>query len=223
MRSRSYIEAVDILYSNTFYITSAALLRDFPELVPPRSLACMKGLILNLAGLEFFLNHEVDRETDNVSGIGALEIITSTLGSGVFQNLRELDVNIIDSTVVRSTSSEKAENQAQRILAIFDELMPKMGSRFQRLQICLGDTLYEIAKRMTERSKRDLVNERMEFTKPKISVKHKFWHPVLDFSRVGRSLGYWIAQDNWQSQCFDSVTKSSPGSVSQGLRRLIKF
>jgi hypothetical protein len=181
----------------------------------------MKGLILNPVGIEFDDHHGVGNKSTHASSVGELELIASIVGSGLFQSLQELDVKIIDVSGQESTLARQADKQTQRALAVFDNLIPKMSLQFRRLQIYLEDVLYETARKMTEIGNRNLLQEGMSFETPELHGKHEFWRPLLGTAH--RTSGYWVAQDNWRRQCFNRVSRSSSGSVSQGLRRLIKF
>lgn len=172
----------------------------------------MKGLILNPVGIDFDDHHGVVNRSTHASSVGELELIASIVGSGLFQNLQVLDVKIIDLS---------SQEPTQRALAVFDNLIPKMSLQFRRLQIYLEDVLYETARKMTQISNKHLLQGGMRFETPEFHGKHEFWRPVLGTAH--RSSGYWVAQDNWRRQCFNRVSRSSSGSVSQGLRRLIKF
>lgn len=218
---RSYIEAAEILYSNTFHFAGNAPLRDFTQRVPPHSLACMKGLILNPVGIEPDGQHGVGNISNHASSIGELERVASILGSGSFQNLQELDVKIIDLLGQESVFTEDTDKQTRRTLAVFDKLLPRMSLRFRRLQIYLEDVLYEAARKMTEISDKNLLKEGTKCKTPELHGKRGFWRSVLDTHHL--SSGYWVAQDNWQRQCMGRVSRASSGSVSQGLRRLVKF
>lgn len=166
-------------------------------------------------------NLNVGGKSNKTPGVGEIELIVSILESGMFQNLRELDMKIIDSTGEEFAFARQGENQAQRVLAIFDNLMPKMSSQFRRLQIYLEDVLFDTARKMTEIRNKNLAREKRNIEAPEIHDKNRFWRPVLDLSR--QCSGYWIAQDNWSSQCFSRITRASAGSASQGLRRIVKF
>ncbi|CAI7595304.1 unnamed protein product [Penicillium pancosmium] len=218
---QAYVEAVEVLYSNTFHFAGKAPLRDFTQLVPRHNLACMKGLILNPVGIEFDHNRGVGNGSTHASSVGELELIASIVGSGLFQNLQELDVKIIDLSGQESAFARQADKETQRTLAVFDNLIPKMSLQFRRLRIYLEDVLYETARKMAEISNKNLLQEEMRFETPELHGQHDFWRPVLGTAH--RSSGYWVAQNNWRRQCFNRVSRSSSGSVSQGLRRLIKF
>lgn len=221
--NRRYVEAVEILYSNTFHFAGNAPLRDFTQLVPQHNLAFMKGLILNPVGIPFDDHHGVGNKSTHTSSVGELGLVASIVGSGLFQNLQELDVKIVDLSGEESAFVTQADKQTQQALAVFDNLIPKLSLQFRRLQIYLEEVLYETARKLTEAGNINSLQEEMKFEKSDLhgKGKHEFWRPVL--STTHRSSGYWVAQDNWRRQCFDRVSRSSSGSVSQGLRRLIKF
>jgi hypothetical protein len=181
----------------------------------------MKGLILNPVGIEPDGQHGVGNISNHASSIGELERVASILGSGSFQNLQELDVKIIDLLGQESVFTEDTDKQTRRTLAVFDKLLPRMSLRFRRLQIYLEDVLYEAARKMTEISDKNLLKEGTKCKTPELHGKRGFWRSVLDTHHL--SLGYWVAQDNWQRQCMGRVSRASSGSVSQGLRRLVKF
>ncbi|KAJ5579018.1 hypothetical protein N7450_007885 [Penicillium hetheringtonii] len=215
---QAYAETINIMYSNTFYFAGNASLQDFIKISPQKSLACMKGLIVEPVGLKSNIDYEVDNMAYNTSGISEIELTVSIIGSGIFQNLRELDVKIIDLSRAQFMFARHADNQVQRALAVLDDLIPKMGPRFQRLHIYLEDFLFETAIKMDEGSKKDSSEQHGTL---QIHGKQKFWRSTMNPST--RPSGYWIAQDNWRSHYLSLIANYSSGSVSQGLRRLIKF
>ena len=209
------------MYSNTFYFAGNASLQEFITISPQNSLACLKGLIVEPVGLKSNIDYEVGNMAYNTSGIDEVELAVSILGSGIFQNLRELDVKIIDLSRAQFMFARHADNQVQRALSVLDDLIPKMGPRFQRLHIYLEDFLFETAIKMDESSKKDLPSEQDRTETLQIHGKQKFWRSTMNLS--SRPSGYWIAQDNWRSHYLSLIANYSSGSVSQGLRRLIKF
>lgn len=169
------METIDILYSNTFFVSSLALLRYYPQLVPSCHLACIKGLIIHLK-FELYNESHVGSSIDRSEGWSALTRILSVLGSGTFSSLRELDFSF-DPFPKENDLSVQEKDKLNRILCKFDHLLLELsGPTFQQFRLHVTLPLFYAAIDMTE-DPADCTDESW-----RISVS-KFWRPVCADSR----------------------------------------
>lgn len=184
----SYIEAIDVLYSNTFFISSNPLLRLFPQLIPAKHLACITGLMLDLE-LMLYDDQIINTPHDRTDGWTAFTTILSLLGSETFKNLRELDISYVDPAPKGNPLTRKEKRKVEQILQKFDQLLLNLGPRFQHLQVFLTWPLFSVARDGAEKHQKGFVQEDIP---PRTT---RFWRPVSpghDGSGPGQALGYWV-------------------------------